>query len=186
MASPWKKTPAESSKAYQAFNEYCNLGPDRSLAVVGQRLGKSTDLMERWSARHGWVERAAAWDEYMAAVERRAAALLAQERAKIWLERDEKRRERRYLLGEQLLEKVEAALKFPLATKIVEPDGAGGTRTIIKPAKWSLGQVARMAQAGFVLQGEAIRNEGSIQGEVGDERPEEWLVDDFTPEDADE
>lgn len=186
MALPWKRLDGESSKAFIAFDLYCQLGPDRSLAVVGQRLGKSTTLMAKWSSRHDWAERAAAWDEHMVDVERRAAAVLAAERAKVWAKRDEERREARFLLGQQFLEKVEAGLKFPLATKIVEPDGAGGTRTIIKPAKWSMGQLARMAETGFELQGQAIRNEGSITGEVGDERPEEWVDVDFTPEDAEE
>jgi hypothetical protein len=53
----------ETSKAFEAFQLYRDLGPERSLAKVGQQLGKSTTLMERWSQKWNWVVRAAAWDE---------------------------------------------------------------------------------------------------------------------------
>ena len=32
---------------------------------MGQELGKSGALMARWSSRHGWPERAAAWDAHL-------------------------------------------------------------------------------------------------------------------------
>lgn len=60
----WEKKDNESAKAYEAFLHYRDLpAGERSLAKVAQELGKSTTLMSRWSTEHGWVTRAAAWDE---------------------------------------------------------------------------------------------------------------------------
>nr|DAI11664.1 MAG TPA: hypothetical protein [Caudoviricetes sp.] len=41
---------------------------ERSLAKVGKRLGKSTALMERWSSKNHWVERARNHDKELARV----------------------------------------------------------------------------------------------------------------------
>jgi hypothetical protein len=80
MEAPYDRKPTESAKAYAAFTTYANLGPKRSLAAVGQALGKSEGLIERWSRRHGWGSRVRAHDAHLAAVEREAAE--AQLRAK--------------------------------------------------------------------------------------------------------
>ena len=39
-----------------------DMGAERSLAKVAQKLGKSKALMERWSVRWQWGQRAEAWD----------------------------------------------------------------------------------------------------------------------------
>ena len=60
---PWERLPEESTEAFEAFREYRDMGAERSLAKVGQALGKSTALMERWSSTHDWVKRVNAWDD---------------------------------------------------------------------------------------------------------------------------
>lgn len=47
----------ETIKAAHAFDVYWQLGDQRTLAKVGQALGKSTTLIEHWSAAHRWSER---------------------------------------------------------------------------------------------------------------------------------
>lgn len=111
--------------------------------------------------------------------ERRAAAALAAEHAKVWADRDEMRREYRH----QAAGKGRGGAEIPLAETKRDKDGQ---TVIVKPAKWSLGQIARMAETGFPLQVEAIRNEGSILGEIGDERPEEFVIEDWRPEQTDD
>lgn len=77
---PWERLPKETTEAFEAFKEYRDMGAERSLAKVGAKLGKSTELMERWSARHDWVKRVQAWDDE---VEREASKNLLKEIAKM-------------------------------------------------------------------------------------------------------
>ena len=92
--SPFEQQPEESAKAFTAFSVYLNLGPERSLAAVGQKLGKSIALLERWSARWRWSERAHAHAMRLAAVEREATEAQARIKAAEWLKRTEEVRER--------------------------------------------------------------------------------------------
>lgn len=62
VTKPWERQENESAKAYAAFSVYRDMGADRSLAKVGQVVGKSTKMMEKWSKAHNWVERAEQWD----------------------------------------------------------------------------------------------------------------------------
>ena len=57
MGLPFEQLPKESAKAFAAFSTYLNLGSERSLAAVGQKLGKSVGLLERWSAKFDWPAR---------------------------------------------------------------------------------------------------------------------------------
>ena len=59
---PWERQDGETAKAYEAFSEYRDMKADRSLAKVGQKLGKSKAQMEKWSKKYSWVARAEAWD----------------------------------------------------------------------------------------------------------------------------
>lgn len=59
---PWERQKGESDKAYQAFSTYLDMGPERTLRAVGEKLGKSTTLIERWSCNWKWRERIRAYD----------------------------------------------------------------------------------------------------------------------------
>jgi hypothetical protein len=66
MPEPWRRIKnKESSKAYEAFCVYRDLGVTRSLNQVVHKCGKSRSLLDRWSSKYRWVERAAAYDEYL-------------------------------------------------------------------------------------------------------------------------
>lgn len=54
--------PEWSPPRKEAFAMYRDMGTDRSLRAVGQRLGKTTVLIEGWSSNDGWVARCAAFD----------------------------------------------------------------------------------------------------------------------------
>src|SRR5436190_2076892 len=104
MALPFEQQPGESAKAFAAFSVYLGLGPERSLAAVGQQLGKSMALLERWSARWRWLERAQTHATHLAAVEREAAEALARSKAAEWLQRTEAVREREWEMHEKCIE----------------------------------------------------------------------------------
>ncbi len=59
----WERQAGESAQAFQAFAAYRDMGVERSLAKVAQKLGKSKALMERWSSHWHWGVRADAWDD---------------------------------------------------------------------------------------------------------------------------
>jgi len=67
MAAFPPRLPAESAQAYESACTYVSMGADRSQEAVGRKLGKSRQLMSRWSAQHDWVQRAALYDAALAA-----------------------------------------------------------------------------------------------------------------------
>lgn len=70
---PWERRENESAKAYEAFSLYLGMGAERGLRAVGQKLGKSRAIIERWSRTHQWVDRCRAWDSYLREAEIKAA-----------------------------------------------------------------------------------------------------------------
>ena len=61
MAEPWEMLESDTPKSWEAFVVYRDM-EKRSLAKVADELGKSVKLIERWSQKHNWVERVAAWE----------------------------------------------------------------------------------------------------------------------------
>ncbi len=62
MSDPWERREVETDPAWAAFRAYRDMGLERSLAKVAEDLGKSLQLMERWSSKHRWVMRSTAFD----------------------------------------------------------------------------------------------------------------------------
>lgn len=58
---PYEQQPKETDVAFAAFKTYRDM-EERTLAKTGKALGKSAPLMEGWSSRWRWGERATAWD----------------------------------------------------------------------------------------------------------------------------
>ena len=63
---PWEKQAKESSKAYEAFVVYKDLGNGRTFTAVAEELHKSVSLIRRWKEKWNWQERAEAWDNSIA------------------------------------------------------------------------------------------------------------------------
>lgn len=59
---PWERQPEETPKAFQAFCEYRDMGLERSLNKLVQKLHKNRTTLGEWSGKYNWVERCAAWD----------------------------------------------------------------------------------------------------------------------------
>ena len=60
--APWEQQPGESAKAFEAFAIYRDMGVERSVRKVTQRLNKSLTLIGKWSSRYNWPERDRAYD----------------------------------------------------------------------------------------------------------------------------
>lgn len=67
----WERQTDETSKAFEAFAVYRDLGVNRSTEQVSQKLSKSIALINRWSSLYDWVVRAAAYDDYIDAEARK-------------------------------------------------------------------------------------------------------------------
>lgn len=59
---PWERQPKESPPAYEAFYLYLEMGSERSLRKVAQKLGKSSTLICRWSSTWNWQQRSREYD----------------------------------------------------------------------------------------------------------------------------
>lgn len=59
----WERQDGESAQAFQAFAAYRDMGAERSLHKVAEKLSKSDALMKRWSSQWHWGIRADAWDD---------------------------------------------------------------------------------------------------------------------------
>lgn len=81
---PTDPQPGEPGTSFAGFVLYREMPPDkRSLREVGRHLGRSESLIERYSSRWNWVDRACAWD-------REQARLSSQTQAKAtadWVDR---------------------------------------------------------------------------------------------------
>jgi hypothetical protein len=60
----WERMEGESAKAFAAFCRFRDLGPDRTLRKVAEKLRKSEQLMQRWGKKFNWHGRAVDFDEY--------------------------------------------------------------------------------------------------------------------------
>lgn len=58
IPNPWEQLPDESGAEYQAFTEFCKLGPTRSVRRVHPRIGVSYSLALSWSRKYNWTQRA--------------------------------------------------------------------------------------------------------------------------------
>jgi hypothetical protein len=103
MNHAFEQQPRESAKAFAAFSVYLGLGAERSLAVVGQKLGKSVGLIERWSAKFDWPARVAAHAAHLAVVERGAIEATARGKAAEWEKRETQLRETEWAMHERAI-----------------------------------------------------------------------------------
>lgn len=59
---PWERQKGESAQAFEAFSTYLEMGTDRSIRAVGQKLDKSRTQIGKWSKAWDWQERVRAYD----------------------------------------------------------------------------------------------------------------------------
>ncbi len=127
MALIFEQQPRESSKAFAAFQVYLRMGPQRSLAAVGQQLGKSRVVIERWSSKFDWVSRVQAHAAHLAEVERKAIEARAIEKSVEWekvhesVKRDAwKKADRLMEIADKFIEKWENCNRIPGMQSVVQ------------------------------------------------------------------
>jgi len=81
------------------------------LAAVGRKLGKNKVVIERWSAKFGWVSRVQAYAAHMAVAEREAVTALATAKAVDWLTRQQEHKEKEWELRCKLVKLAETAIE---------------------------------------------------------------------------
>lgn len=103
MNHAFEQLPKESAKAFAAFSLYLNLGAERSTRAVGQELGKSEGLLERWAAKFDWRNRVAAHAAHLATVEREAVEAAVRGKAAVWEQRETQLREMEWSMHESAI-----------------------------------------------------------------------------------
>jgi hypothetical protein len=103
MNHAFEQLPKESAKAFAAFSLYLNLGAERSLAAVAQKLSKSEQLLKRWSAKFDWPARVATHAAHYAIIEREAVEAVARGKAAEWEKRETQLRETEWSMHERAI-----------------------------------------------------------------------------------
>lgn len=140
--APWERQPGETDAAWRAFVVYRDLGPDRTLLeAYRQRYCKETATnpaghVTAWASAHRWVNRARSYDAY---IERQARA----EQETVWLRRSRQHAEEAWQRAQELHIRASEMLKWPLSRTTYDEDGQ---TIIVKPAKWTMGDVVRMVK----------------------------------------
>lgn len=159
--NPLALAPPETLKANAALNDYALLGSGRSLSKLVEVYrsrpegGPTTKLstLKDWSGKYDWQARIARYD---AAVQAEARAALEAQ----WLQRRAAERLDTFALGQELIGRAREMLKFPLAEietsreRRVAEDGTTVIEivTVVQPARWSLRDIARLADIGVKLE----------------------------------
>ena len=65
MHNPWDQKPNESTKAFQRFAQYRDMGAGRSLRKLASNLSLNASTLAEISKKHSWQERIAAFDAYI-------------------------------------------------------------------------------------------------------------------------
>lgn len=66
----WERHNHETSRSFEAFIVYRDMGPRRSLRKVAAAMRKNVMRINEWSSKNGWVERTLAWDDYQDKIRR--------------------------------------------------------------------------------------------------------------------
>lgn len=136
---PWERQPDETPKPFEAFCVYRDMGTERSLSRVAEKLQKSDTLMGRWSSKYRWVERATAWDDERERVDRDIAQ---KEQAKAI---KEMRKRHADIATSLLVKAAQALLKLP-AEDIKPADIKGFVEAGAKLERISRGDVGEVIE----------------------------------------
>lgn len=148
----WERLPSESAQAYEAAKLYFEMGAQRSLDAVRQKVGKSSRLMARWSSRYNWVTRAQDYDQYQHKAQQDAEKKALLGEAEKWAKRRAALWEKMFHVGEQLTAKGEQVMRFPTEQQTIERDVEGRPTLVhIEPANYAPVDAYRFFNLGMKL-----------------------------------
>lgn len=128
----------ESQPAWEAAKTYFEMGFERSIKLVSQKLHKSYVIIGRWSRKHGWVDRARSWDTFQ---EDNQARIADQELHKFMAKRAGrivKLLEMEHNFSERIEGKVKEMMECEVTRKTVKRNG----KTVVtEPMKWDFGHI---------------------------------------------
>lgn len=127
QSKPYDRQPNETDKSWAAFCIYRDMGGERSLEKLGQKLGKrSLRFLYVWCSRYKWVDRCRVFDNEEL---QRQSIALRQTR----LDRQLKLEEDAWKRRDKLIKRGDTLLAMPIAKPITGEDGT----TIYMPTdKW--------------------------------------------------
>jgi hypothetical protein len=127
QSKPYDRQPTDTDKSWAAFCMYRDMGGERSLEKLGQKIGKrSCRFLYQWCSKHKWVERCRTFDNEE--LEKRSIAL-----RQLRLDRQRKMEEDAWKRRDKLIKRGDTLLAMPIAKPITGEDGT----TIYMPTdKW--------------------------------------------------
>ena len=151
----WHKLPAESVKAYSAFQAFLELDSAvRSVAgafayamrlPVKDEKGKVVTppgLWRKWYNQFDWEGRAVGYDDHINAKLFISKEEAVANTAELWAERRNQQRDKELEMRDMLIARVTEMMKMPLVEQTISKDGK---TIIIKPVKWNQGDLVRLA-----------------------------------------
>jgi hypothetical protein len=159
----------ESTKAFEAWTVYRDLGAKRSLQKASEMYyghGANVGQFARWSRRYGWVERTRAFDVEREMIRRSAIEDHLKAQAEDHAAREARIQERLLEIREQAAEQSLEMLQYPLTEQyILREDEEGNKITyVLRPSRWSKAtavQLAHLASNAQTGAGSPIEDEES-------------------------
>jgi hypothetical protein len=165
--------PYETTKAFEAWTIYRELGAQRSLKKTAELYyGRTSNVrqLQRWSSRFNWVERARACDVEREMLRRSAVEEYLATQAEDHAEREGRIAEILLTVREEAAKQVLSIVRWPLSEqRILQEDEDGNEITVILiPAKWSMNTALGMARlAAGAVPGLAPVREDSDEADAG-------------------
>jgi len=139
----YERQPGESTRAWEAFKTYRDLGEGRSIDAAYRLFGghqgskkRASGRWRKWCVEHDWVDRARAYDDYHEIIRREAIEVHERKRATNKAAREAEVQDRLLAVKEKLVERLATMAMWPLERReIVSEDGTEITR--IYPSRWS-------------------------------------------------
>jgi hypothetical protein len=165
--------PYETTKAFEAWTIYRELGAQRSLKKTAELYyGRTSNVrqLQRWSSRFNWVERARACDVEREMLRRSAVEEYLATQAEDHAEREGRIAEILLTVREEAAKQALSIVRWPLSEqRILQEDENGNEITVIlMPAKWSMNTALGMARlAAGAVPGLAPVREDSDEADAG-------------------